>query len=124
MSLHGIAGPKSRNSENKCPLARPIMVPNFVTLRKEMCEISAVKIENFCSQKSGPNFTKIAHDLLRTNACHRAKFYGARPNGLQEKRYKFFTPFTILAPQGQSSPAWVIMYSKVLSINLPKLVPF
>jgi len=47
----------SRNSGNKCRLARPLMVPNFVTLRQEVCKISTV--ENLCSRKNGPKFTKI-----------------------------------------------------------------
>ena len=47
----------SPNSGNKCLLARPLMLPNFVTLQQEVCEISAA--ENFCSRKSGPKFAKI-----------------------------------------------------------------
>ena len=84
MSPHGIAGSpekSSRNSGNKCQLARP---PNA------------------------------------------AKFYRARLNGVREKRYNFFTPFTILAPQGdplgKRSPIWVVMYSWAPSIN--KLLNF
>jgi len=46
----------SRNSENKCRLARTLTLPIFVALRQKVCEKSAV--ENFCSQKSRPKFTK------------------------------------------------------------------
>ena len=52
------------------------------------CEIAAVK--NLYCRKSGPKFTKIGGDLLRTNAYHRAKFHRARPNNVREKRYNFF----------------------------------
>ena len=48
-----IAGPMDRsstNSGNKCRLARPLTLPNFVALQQEICEISAVK--NLCSRKS------------------------------------------------------------------------
>jgi len=41
------------------------MLPNFVALRQELCKISAV--ENLCSRKSGPKFTKTGDDQLRTN---------------------------------------------------------
>ena len=70
----------SRNSGNKCQLARPLMLPNFVTIPKEVCEISAV--ENVCSRKSGL-FTKIYQDLLRNNVPHCAKFH-------PEKALQFF----------------------------------
>jgi len=53
----GTPDQSSRNSGSKQRLARPLMLPNFVILRKQVCEISAV--ENLCSQKSGPKFTKI-----------------------------------------------------------------
>ena len=85
MSPRGIPGPQ----------ARPLMVPNFVTLR-QVCEISIV--ENLCSRKSGPKFTKISQDLLRTSAPHCAKFHRTRPKDVREKRYENFTPFGILAP--------------------------
>jgi len=47
---------------------------------------------------------------------------------MYEKSVTFFTPFSILAPQGdllcQSSPVWVVTYSKAPSIKLPNFVPF
>jgi len=33
-------------------------LPNFIMLRQEVCELSAVG--TFCSWKSGPKFTKIS----------------------------------------------------------------
>jgi len=48
MSPRGIAGPSDKSSPdsvNKCRLARAATLPNFVALRQEVCEISAV--ENF-----------------------------------------------------------------------------
>jgi len=51
--------------------------------------------------KTGPKFTKLAEDLLRSNACHRAKFHHARPNNVREKWYnKFFMHLWILSPSG------------------------
>jgi len=47
--LSGKVGQSPPNSGTKCRLARPLVVPYFVTLRQEMCEISAVK--NLCSRK-------------------------------------------------------------------------
>jgi len=80
MSPHGIARPpdrSSRNSGNKCQLAKPLILPNFI----------------------------------------------APLQLVYEKIVKIFTPVTILAPQGdplgQSSPIWVMTYSK-----LPNFVPF
>jgi len=58
MPPHGITGPpdqSSLNSGNKCRLAKPLTLPNFVELRQKVCEISAV--ENFCSPEM---FIKIA----------------------------------------------------------------
>jgi len=55
MSPHDNAGrpgphnKSSPNSGNKFPLARPLTVQNFVTIRQELSEISA--IENLCSPK-------------------------------------------------------------------------
>jgi len=68
MLPHGIAGPpdqSSRNSGNKCPLARRVTVPNFVTLCQEQFYISAV--ENLCCRK----WTKVHQNHLRpaTHQC-------------------------------------------------------
>jgi len=45
-------------------------------------------------------FIKIGDDLLRTNAPYHAKFHRSRSNDVIKKRYKLFTHFSILAPQG------------------------
>jgi len=41
---------------------------------------------------------------------------------------KLFTPFSILAPQGdllgKSSSIWILMYCKAANINLPNFVDF
>ena len=47
-----------------------------------------------------PSSNERTNDLLRTNALHHSKFHCTRPNDVREKRYKFFTPFSILALQG------------------------
>jgi len=65
----------------------------------KVCEISTV--ENLCCRKSGPKFTKITNDLLRTNAPHRTKFDRARPNNVRQKRYHFFTLQYFGAPGGR-----------------------
>jgi len=71
---------------SNCQLARHVRLPNFVALRKEVYEISAV--ENLCSRKNGPKLTKIPSDLLRTKAHNPAKFHRARSNRIREQRYK------------------------------------
>jgi len=47
---------------------------------------------------------------------------------MYEKSVTIFTPFSILEPQGdplhQSSPIWMMTYSKSFSIKLPNFVPF
>ena len=56
MSPHGNAGPHNQSSPNsghKFPLARSITVHNFVTIRPEMSDISA--IENLSSPKKWTN---------------------------------------------------------------------
>ena len=58
-SPHGITGPpdqSSRNSGNKCQLARPQTLPIFVVLWEKVCEISAV--ENLCSPKVDQSLPK------------------------------------------------------------------
>jgi len=62
--------------------------------------ILPVRLENAYSRpqnwgpahKSGPKFTKIGEDLLRTNAPNHAKFHRCQHNDVREKRYKFFLP--------------------------------
>ena len=44
---HMDPGPKFTKFGEKCRLARPITLPNFVALRQKVCDISAV--EKFCS---------------------------------------------------------------------------
>ena len=50
------------------------------------------------------------------------------PNDVRERRYNFFTPFTILAPQddpvSQSSLTSAMMYRKARTTNVPNFVPF
>jgi len=95
------AKPKFTKLGNKCQLARSLMVQNFVTLLKELCEISTV--ENLCSRKSGPKITKISQDLLRTNAPHCAKFHRTWPKDVWEKCYKIFLhPTVFWRPRGPS----------------------
>jgi len=70
---------------------------NPVTFRcaatKSACEISAVEI---CApRKSGPKFTKIGDDLLRKMPLIMPNFI-ALGQTIREKRYNFFTPFSIL----------------------------
>jgi len=60
----------------------------FAQHRPELKHETAV--ENLCSRKSGPKFTKLPYDLLRANAPHCAKFPRARPNDVRKKRYNFF----------------------------------
>jgi len=62
MSPHGNAGPQNQsspNSGNKFPLASPLTVQNFVTIRQEVSEISA--IENLCSTKM---WVKVQQNIL------------------------------------------------------------
>ena len=63
-----------------------------------LSEISAV--ENLCSRKSGPKFTKIGDDLLHTNAPYRAEFHRVWSNDVMFEKSvtNFFTHFSILAP--------------------------
>jgi len=68
---------RSTNSLNKCPLARPLMLPIFVALQQKMCKIFAVG--NFCSRTVG----QCSPVSLKTcYACHCAKFCHARPNAV------------------------------------------
>jgi len=63
ISPHGIVGfldQSSPISGNRCRLARPLTPPNFVALRQEAWEISAV--ENFCRSKK---WTKVHQNPLR-----------------------------------------------------------
>jgi len=80
-------GQSSPNSGSKCRLARPLTVPNFVTLWQEVCEIPTV--ENLCSPKKCIKISQI-EDLLHTNAPHHAKFHRARPIWVQERVTIFF----------------------------------
>ena len=59
--------------------------------------------------RSSPNSLKTYYPLIPL------KLHQDRSNQLEEKRYKFFTPFNILAPQGESlgqtTPVWVVGYT-------------
>ena len=93
-----LADQSSPNSGNKCLSARPLTLPNFVTTRQEMCEISAA--ENLCFHKIEPKFIKMADNLQQTSAPRRAKFHCSRPNDVREKRYKIFSPSVFWHPRG------------------------
>ena len=47
---------KVHHIRGKCPLARPLTMQNFVVIRQELSEISAIK--NLCSQKMDHNSPK------------------------------------------------------------------
>ena len=106
MSPHGIAGPQNQSSPNsgkKCPSARPLIVQNFVAIRQEVSEISA--IENLCSpQKRGqnsPKSLKICYPLKP----HYAKFHRDQWNHFGEKRYNFFYTLQYFgSPGGPAGP--------------------
>jgi len=131
MSPHGIARSQNQSSSNsgkKCPLARPPTVQNFVAIRQEVSEISA--IENLCSPKK---WAKIHQNRLRPATLksppHHAKFHRDWWNHLGEKRYNFFTPFNILAPQRdtliQRSPVCMVGYNNPPSCSyLQNFIPF
>jgi len=115
MSPHGTAEHRdqsSRNSENKCWLARPLTLPNFATLQKAVCEISNV---------APGKWTKVRQNPLRSAMHHApisAKFHNARPNDEREKRCKiFFTPFSILAPQGDPMGQSLVPLGQSLPIS-------
>ena len=62
--------------------------------------------------------------LLLTNAHHRAKFHSVRPNWKSEKSVtNFLHPSLFWCLLGQSSPIWVVVYSKALSVKLLNSVP-
>ena len=89
--LHGVTGPQnqsSRNTCNKCQLARPYHAKFRCTTTRSVRDIPCQK--HVLPKKSGPKFTKTGEDLLRINAAHHAKFHCGRSNDVQEKRYKIF----------------------------------
>jgi len=63
MSSHMVS-PKqsSRNSGNKFRLTSPLTLPNFVALRREVCEISVM--EKFCSSEKWAKVHPRLSDLL------------------------------------------------------------
>ena len=99
MSSRGITGPQNQSSPNlgkKCPSARPLTTQNFVAIRQEVFELSA--IQNLCLLKKW---------------THHAIFHQDRSDQLGEKRYKIFlhpsiiwfpsrTPWT----KGHQSGSW------------------
>ena len=93
MLPYKIAGPHQslRNLGKKCPLARSLTMHNFVAIRQEVSDISTV--ENFCSRKSGPKFTKIFQSMLLTKAPNQPKFCRNR------LKYGRYPRSNICAPQ-------------------------
>jgi len=124
MSPHGIAGPpdhSSRNSGNKCRLARPLTVPNFGTLRQKVLDMSAV--ENLCCRKSGPKCTKIGENLLRTmSVIMLISSCSAKREKSVRKLFLHLSIFWDLL--SHSSPIYTVVYSKAPSINLPNFATF
>jgi len=126
MLPHDTSGPldqSSQNLGNKCQLVRPRAIFRH-PVTKSVWDICCQK---FVLQKKWPSSRK-QEMTFDTNAPHYARFPRARSCGVQEKCYNFFSPFTILVPQGvplcQSSPVWVMTYSKAPSVKLPNFVPF
>ena len=117
----GTPGPKFTNSGNKCPLAKPITIPNFLAQQQEVYEISAV--ENLCFRKSGPMFTQIRNDLLRTKCPLSWEISSRRPNDVQEKQYRtFYTVQYFGATKGPPGPkihqCWSWLVCQISSISL------
>jgi len=112
----------SPNSENKCGLARPLTMPNFV-IWQEMCEICTV--ENLCSSKSGPRKLTKIDDLLCKNAPHHGKFHCTQPNDVRDIA-NLFTPFCILALRVIPGPKFTSLSPNVQqapSIKMPNFIP-
>jgi len=63
--LPGKVRQSSPNSVSKFGLARPLTVPNFVTIWQKVCKISTVK--NLCARKSEPKFTKTQMPIIMPN---------------------------------------------------------
>jgi len=100
-------------------------MPNFVTQWQEVFEISTVK--NVCSRKSGLKFTKIGDDQLHTNASYMRNFMVLGQTMYEKSVTKLFSHPSVFrhrsgTPQCQSSPIWVMTYSKTPSIKLPNFV--
>jgi len=95
----------------------PLTMQNLAALWQIMSEISAVK--NFRFQKSRPNFTKFWEHVSIGKTLNHAKFHRCQPNGIREKRYNFFKPFTFWprGPLGQSLPVYVVTYFMVALCN-------
>jgi len=79
------------------------------------------------SRDSRPKFTKFG-EHMSIGQTHTVPNFIAHPtNDVLEKRYNFYTLHYFGAPgdpSGQSSPIWVVMYSKAPSIKLPNFVLF
>jgi len=107
-------------------LTSPLTLHNFIALRQEVSEISAV--ENLCSSKK---WTKIHLNSLRSATyqylwlCQISSCSAKR--WTRKAQQKFFTPFSISAPHGdplgQSSSVAALMYRKDRTTKVPN-VPF
>jgi len=82
MSPHNIAGSpdqSSLNSGNKCPLAKPLTVPNFIVLDQTMHEKSVTKYLHrsvFWRIRGppGPKLTNLGTDVRQDPDYQSAKF--------------------------------------------------
>jgi len=104
-------------------MARPLTLPNFVALRQQVCEVSAV--ENLSCWKSGSNFIKMGDDLLGTNAPHRAKCYRAAAKRCTRKALQiFYTLRYFGAPGGPPGPKFSNLGSDIQQRPLYQFAKF
>jgi len=117
----------SQNSWNKCRMARPLTLSNFVVLWQKVCQISTFK--NFW-----PPRQKLDQSSLKLHKTCYGPMPAIVPNfialgqTMYKKRvtkiYSLVNFGTSGEPLGQSSLILEILYSKTNSINLPNFVPF
>jgi len=114
------SSPKSRKT---CYTPIPLKLPNLVALRQKNRRYPLLKFK----RKSRPNFVKFGEHVSTGQTPNHAKFHRARSNDVRAKRYNFFTPFSILALQGdllcQSSRIWMVTYSKAPLYEAAKFRP-
>jgi len=97
----------------------------YVTVQKEVCEISA--IENLCSRKLDQSSLMSLKICYTTMPLIVPNFVALGQTIYEKSVTNFFTPFSILASQrrtlGQSSLISALMYREAASINLPNFAP-